>query len=197
MSDESLPVSIASVWRDVSARYDEPHRQYHSRVHLDHVLATVDELLAVHPVEDPDTVRLAALFHDAIYDPVSSTNELDSADLAAEMLGGTIAAERIDRIQRLVLATIDHWPASIDEAVLLDADLAPLAVEPTSYFRTGAKVRAEYSHVDDDAWAEGRQRVIRSFLDRPWIYSMSTMAPLEVRARSNMAAEFERLTSRS
>lgn len=187
-------MSISSAWPEIAARYDEPHRQYHSRTHLDHVLSTVEELLSVQPVDDPDAVRLAALFHDAVYDPRSSTNEIDSAALAADVLGGTIDPERIARVQRLILATINHWPASIEEAVLLDADLAPLAVEPTKYVPTGAKVRAEYSHVDDDAWVEGRRRVIRSFLDRPSIYWTAPMTPLEARARSNMAAEFERLT---
>ena len=48
-------------------RYAEPHRRYHSTAHLAEVLDRIDELRG--SAAFPDLVRLAAWFHDAIYDP--------------------------------------------------------------------------------------------------------------------------------
>ena len=43
-----------------------------------------------------------------------------------------------------------------DTAVLLAADLAVLAAEPSRYVEYATAVRREYAHVDDDAWRAGR-----------------------------------------
>ena len=67
---------------DLLARYAEQHRHYHDQQHLAEVLQTIDELAEY--ADDADTVRLAAWFHDAIYDPQADPgeNEEVSAQLA-------------------------------------------------------------------------------------------------------------------
>jgi predicted metal-dependent HD superfamily phosphohydrolase len=178
---------------DVAARYDEPHRRYHDRRHLQHVLAGVERLLPAVEVPDPDAVRLAALFHDAVYDPRSSTNEEDSAALAAEVLYPIEPPERVAHVQRLVLATAGHqarWP---DEAVLLDADLAVLGAARPDYVAYVRAVREEFAHVDDEAWRVGRSDLLRSLLDLPQLFTTPPMSELEPRARENLAFELDAL----
>lgn len=65
--------------KDVIAWYDEPHRHYHNGDHLKKVLGYIDVLLL--DAEDQLVLRYAAIFHDAVYDPASKTNELDSGNL--------------------------------------------------------------------------------------------------------------------
>src|SRR4051812_12577829 len=62
-------------------RWSEPQRRYHTVEHLAAVLDRIDELVDVQKeyAEDPDAVRLAAWFHDAVYLPERSTNEERSA----------------------------------------------------------------------------------------------------------------------
>jgi predicted metal-dependent HD superfamily phosphohydrolase len=177
------------------ARYREPHRRYHTLKHLASVLVTCDELLLTCPAVDPAAVRLAAWFHDAIYDPAAAGNEAASAALARReltFLGHPPA--RIDDVERLVLATAGHDAQSDDERVLLDADLAILAARPAVYQAYANGVRAEYGYLDDDRWRAGRAAVLRSFLAREAIFTTAPMQARETTARANLTAELATLT---
>jgi predicted metal-dependent HD superfamily phosphohydrolase len=172
------------------ARYREPHRHYHGAAHVVRVLRDVDELLGLVPVDDGDAVRLAAWFHDAVYDPRSSGNEAASARLADEVLGSLgLPAGRRAGVARLVLATATHEPGSADEAVLIDADLAVLAADPATYSAYAKGVRREYLFLDDASWRRGRAEVLRSFLGRTRIFTTDARREREARARANLTAE--------
>jgi predicted metal-dependent HD superfamily phosphohydrolase len=177
-------------------RYREPHRHYHTVTHVLRVLRTVDELLAGTAVDDPGAVRLAAWYHDAVYDPraAPAANETASAGLAQRDLAALgHPAPRTDAVVRLVLATVAHEPAAPDEAVMCDADLAVLAGDPATYEAYSNAVRAEYAHVDEGAWRTGRAAVLRAFLDRPVLFHTAAMADREPTARANLAAELASL----
>ncbi|KAL3786413.1 hypothetical protein HJC23_002970 [Cyclotella cryptica] len=73
--------------------YHEPHRAYHNWTHVEDVLASLDFLLKERIQQqmgciqrDVTITTLAAFFHDVIYNPKSSTNERDSADLFLEFV---------------------------------------------------------------------------------------------------------------
>src|SRR5262249_3938128 len=115
-------------------RYAEPHRRYHTTTHLAEVLGHVDELAG--EAADAEAVRLAAWFHDAVYDPARDDNEERSAVLAEDLLGATdLPAETVAEVARLVRLTTTHDPEEGDRngAVLCDADLAVLAASPDRY----------------------------------------------------------------
>jgi predicted metal-dependent HD superfamily phosphohydrolase len=65
--------------------WDQPHRYHHARKHLVAVLDVVDAHAGL--AVDTDTVRLAAWFHDAVYDPGVLDNEERSASFATDVLG--------------------------------------------------------------------------------------------------------------
>lgn len=155
----------------------------------------VVELASNHPVPDIRAVLAAALFHDAVHQPASSTNEADSAALAARHLSDLHwADDRVVVVQALIMATADHVPAGIGQEVLLDADLAILGASAGRYQAYATGVRAEYAHVSDQAWQVGRTRVLQHFLERPNIYCTSTMRQaLQHRARANVSAELASL----
>jgi predicted metal-dependent HD superfamily phosphohydrolase len=205
------------VFDGLLARHREPHRRYHTATHVMWVCRHVDRLAQVHPVADLDAVRAAALFHDAVYDPRSSTNERDSADLADRRLRELDwPTARRAHVRALIEATRHHLPGApgdgvpvdatgpadtgpaatgpADTAVLLDADLAVLGAPANDYLAYVAGIRAEYGHVGDDAWRDGRAAVLEAFLGRSSIYATSTMrAERERRARANLRAELAAL----
>jgi predicted metal-dependent HD superfamily phosphohydrolase len=186
---------------ELLARHRQPHRRYHTATHVMWVLRHVDDLAATNTPVDLDAVRAAALFHDAVYDPRSTTNEHDSAGLARRVLADCgWEPARVDRVAALIELTAGHVAPRADDGaddgadtgadILLDADLAILGAEPADYRAYVTGVRAEYAHVDDDAWRVGRAAVLRSFLDRPAIYRTTSMqAARERRARANLSAE--------
>ncbi|QBI21918.1 hypothetical protein ER308_05155 [Egibacter rhizosphaerae] len=173
----ATPDGADDILRAVVARYGEPHRRYHTLEHVAEVLEGIDRLIeAGEPAEDPLAVELAVWFHDAVHDATADDNEERSAALAVELLSGAgLASERVDRVADLVMATKSHLPSSPDAALLVDADLAILGADPERYDRYAADVRAEYAHVDDARWAEGRRDVLTRFLERPLLYHTGTM----------------------
>lgn len=184
----------------VLARHREPHRRYHAIAHVAWVLRTIDELSAVVAVPSTDVLHLAAIYHDAVYEPRASDNEARSADLArtvCDELGWPVAEQ--DEVARLILATAGHEVAPGDDAgaVLLDADLAVLGADPAAYVAYATGVRAEYAHVDDHAWRLGRAAVLTSFLEREHIFATAPMrSARERRARANLSAEIAGLRRR-
>ena len=188
----------ANTFDRLLTRYREPHRAYHTLAHVLRVLRRVDELLPVVPVVDAGAVRLAAWYHDAVYDPRAGAgvNEAASASLARrdlEALGQS--AGRVDAVERLVMVTASHRPAegAADEAVLCDADLAVLGADPQTYTAYVNGIRTEYDFLATDEWRVGRAAVLRAFLDRDTIYSTPPMQALEATARANLTAELASL----
>lgn len=210
-------VELRRVWRRLAGDHHDHlldhllalHRQsgrhYHGVTHVMWVTRHAGDLLRAataetDPIEadeiDGDAVRLAALCHDAVYDATRHDNEARSADLAertAHELGWP--EPRRATVHRLVTATAAHSPASADEAVLVDADLAILGSSPAEYDAYVHGVRREYAHVDDASWRTGRAAVLQRFLDAPHIFTTPTMREArEARARANLTAELAQLT---
>lgn len=185
---------VARVGANLVARYAEPHRRYHDLTHLDDVLRRVDEL--AHHATDPDAVRLAAWFHDAVYDPTATDNEEQSAQLAETALSGLrLDAAVVAEVVRLVRLTATHTPQPGDGngAVLCDADLAILAEGRDRYDAYVRAVREEYAHVGDVAFARGRAEVLRSLLaQQPLFRTEDARSSWEAAARRNLEAELGR-----
>ncbi|CUW29482.1 hypothetical protein TUE45_04191 [Streptomyces reticuli] len=179
------------------ARWQEPQRRYHTVAHLTAVLDHVDTLEAY--AADPDVVRLAAWFHDAVYLPERSENEERSARLAERALPEAGVPEaKTAEVARLVRLTVTHDPADDDRdgQVLCDADLAILAAPPSAYATYTAAVREEYHFVPGDAFRSGRSAILRRLLDLPRLFRTPYgQEHWEATARYNLAAELEMLST--
>jgi predicted metal-dependent HD superfamily phosphohydrolase len=174
-------------------RWREPWRHYHTVDHLAAMLAVVDA------EGGSDPVRLAAWFHDAIYDPRApgDANERESAALARAQLAGLGVPEAVAvEVERLVLLTAGHAVAAgdTDGELLCDADLAVLARPPAEYDAYAAAVRREFAHVPDELFRVGRAAVLQSLLDLPALYRRPALAERwEGPARANLERELRAL----
>jgi predicted metal-dependent HD superfamily phosphohydrolase len=185
-------------WAALVGAWSEPHRRYHDLAHLAAVLGIVGELAA--DAADPAAVRLAAWYHDAVYDPRRGDNEEVSAQRARAGLRGLVDEERVAEVARLVLLTAGHDPAPGDAngAVLCDADLAVLAGPPDAYAGYASAVREEYGHLPDEVFVAGRAAVLEQLLALPALYRLPAVADRwTARARANLTAELSLLRARA
>lgn len=195
-----MPVSapepaVTRSGEDLLSRWSESHRHYHTRDHLVAVLSVVDRY--ADRAADPDAVRLAAWFHDAVYDPRRLDNEEASALLAEAVLPDlNVAMERVSEVARLVRLTASHDPVPSDHngGLLTDADLSVLAADEEVYRAYTVAVRREYAHIPDAAFAAGRAAVLQNLLSLPNLFHTPVLKEhWEARARHNLTSELAAL----
>ncbi|MEL7975603.1 DUF4031 domain-containing protein [Isoptericola sp. F-RaC21] len=202
--DAGAVAAVAEVGRDLVDRWREPHRVYHSRLHLADALDSLDLLLADGADGASWHAAVALWFHDAVHDGEAGHDEERSAALVGTLLrpltgtarpagaGTTLGDRDVDEVARLVLVTTAHDPAAQDVtgALVSDADLAILGAEPRRYARYAAQVRAEYGHVPDDAFRAGRAAVLDQLAGLPHLFrSPAAVARWADAAARNLHAE--------
>jgi predicted metal-dependent HD superfamily phosphohydrolase len=180
----------------MSAR-SEPQRHHHDQRHLRECLALWTRWREHSP--RAGEVALALWFHDAIYDPQASSNELNSAAWAARSLVRAGAdSDTAQRVHDLVMATQHDAPAalgaSLDAQLLVDIDLSILGSPAERFERYDQDVRKEYAWVPGFRYQEARAQVLQSFIDRPRLYNGEhAVALLRAPARINLASALPRL----
>ena len=181
------PELSRTIGLELVARHSEPHRHYHTTRHIEAVLGHLDHLHGA-----SQAARLAAFFHDVIYDPSRADNEEQSAAFARQTLAAAGVAET-DDVSAIVLATRDHTlppDGPRETAPFLDADLAILGAPSSAYDEYVTAIRAEYSHVAEPDFRVGRLAVLNRFLERKSLYFTNAgRASWEVRARANLRRE--------
>jgi predicted metal-dependent HD superfamily phosphohydrolase len=193
----SADPAAATTGRTLLASWAEPHRRYHTLGHLREVLTRVEEL-ADHAV-DPDAVRLAAWYHDSVYQGQPDDEENSAQRAEADLTALGIDPSLIAEVARLVRLTVGHKPANGDHngEALCDADLAVLGAEPQRYRANTAAVRAEYTHVPDIEFRAGRARVVRELLSGPALFHTPlARSRWERQARANLTDELRELEDR-
>lgn len=196
----SAPASaVVAAGEDLLARWSEPHRHYHNLDHLTAVLGVIE--LHVDSVPNPMAVRLAAWFHDAVYNPRRLDNEEASALLAEETLPKlNVSSATVAEVARLVRLTASHDPLPGDRnaELLIDADLAILASDRETYRAYTQAVRREYAHASDAAFAAARAEVLRNLLGLPRLFHIPALRDTwEDAARCNLMWELTVLRGQS
>jgi predicted metal-dependent HD superfamily phosphohydrolase len=168
--------------------YAEKHRFYHTLEHINACLDHMDHIAGL--VDKPDEIELSIWFHDAIYNPYSSKNELMSANWAAHFLRKhSISEDAISRVHNLIMATAHSTPAHTkDESLLVDIDLSILGVDPEVYNRFERAIRKEYKWIPHFLYRKKRGEILESFLNRDKIYQNQYFYQrLEKQARLNLS----------
>ena len=184
--DLGAALPARQVFDQLLARYDEPHRAYHTHQHLEECFGWMTQARDL--MRRPGEVAFALFYHDAIYDTHAPDNEAQSAELAAAVweahAGGSAAA-----VRDLIAATKHDAAAPDGDAqVLVDIDLSILGAAPARFDEYERQVRFEYSWVAEDAFRAGRGRILKQFADQPRLYNTAFFrARLEAAARENLA----------
>jgi predicted metal-dependent HD superfamily phosphohydrolase len=201
---------------ELLARWSEPARRYHTTRHLMEMFSALEDLEEAREIDDRQgsVARLAAWFHDAIYDPGANpgSNEADSAALARHCLQNLgLGDDDLDAIDRLIRLTANHDPLETDphdsdpqdtdphdtdplDAAFHDADLWILSAPKERFDEYCDQVREEYARVPDAAYRQGRAAILEPLRHRDTIYRSSfALLAWETSARVNLGRELARL----
>jgi len=189
------------VMNDLKVRYAEPQRAYHTWAHISDMLEQFAANRAL--IKQPSAFKMAVLFHDAIYNPRSASNEADSAALMRERMKDRASEQDVMCAQELILATQKHMTETTrtdfieDARLFLDIDLSILGADEARFKAYDAAIRKEYSFVPIEEYCARRSEILQRFLDRPRLYFTDHYHDrLEASARSNLRRTIAALSER-
>ena len=186
----AMPVGLdpLPIFLDLVHRYSEPHRRYHTVLHVEDCLNEYLNAIKNDGATDPAVV-LAIFWHDAVYQGVSGDDESRSADLLEGMLPPSAARYSAASMIRKT----DSYAYAGSFGIMGDCDLAGLGKAWPEYEQNRARIRAEY-RVSDAYWNAGRAKFLASMLALPRIFSTEDFyGRYEARARENMSRELAAL----
>lgn len=162
----------------------EPHRKYHTWDHICSVLKHIDSISnSVFETNAPNriilNIKIAALFHDIVWNPIGCDNEVRSAIVAENMLPYIHPIPYEDAktfVKELILATALHIPTTTKtlpyQCILIDADLADLGADyETIFLFNNQNIKKEYlPHFTEEKFDKGRRIFFESLLKRDYIF---------------------------
>ncbi|MGB7144825.1 MAG: metal-dependent phosphohydrolase [Mycobacterium sp.] len=187
---------VTDVGRSLITDWGQAHRKYHNVDHLRDVLANVDEL--ADNAADADLVRLAAWYHDAVYNGRHDDEEKSARRAESELSALGLESTSVCEVVRLIRLTASHNPGDGDRngETLCDSDLAILGMNPERYDAYTKAIRSEYAHVTDPEFRRGRAAVLEALLAGPKLFRTPIGEQRwEAAARINLATELRELTS--
>lgn len=184
-------LSAESCLSEIKQKYTEPHRFYHTIGHVEKMLNEFNAFNSGN--SDYPNLILAIIYHDVIYKPKRSDNELKSAAFAEKQLKRlNYPFRETEIIKQLILSTKKHELVlnSYQEKLLLDLDLIILGTPEKEYLAYAENIRKEYSFVPRFLYRKKRKEVLQNFLSKDKIYFTDEFhAKYEKQARRNIKFE--------
>lgn len=175
------------VFQRLKELYSEPQRKYHNVNHIHHCLEQFEYVR--HLPNDSEAVEMAIWFHDAVYDPRSSNNEIRSAKFALNVLR---LGKLHDSFNMKVSALIMHTrhlrpPRDIDAQILVDIDLSSLGKPWEEFVLDSYLIRLERRHIPEKDFHIDRGIFFQKLLMRPTVYLTQYFhRKYEAQARENL-----------
>lgn len=144
--------------------WNESHRSYHGLDHLNDLISLIEERKQEYTEKECEKMMLAALFHDAVYDPASKTNEEDSARFLMEC--AQEKSDDIKHVRDMILETKSHAATTpLSESFCgLDMNIVERGIEDLIEWERG--ISEEYSIYPKEEYKEGRIKFLESLLDK-------------------------------
>lgn len=181
--------------------YNQPDRHYHNFSHINHCLGEFEKYKDSRPssIFIEKEIEYAIWFHDVIYNPHSSKNELNSVNYLID-IDWTIFNDKPDlaTVAALILGTKDHSVSSesIEEAhnILNDIDYSILGQPIHVYLEYMKNIRKEYWFVEPEKYYFLRKKFLSELLKTDKIYKIKYFHDkYENKARKNIEKEIEML----
>lgn len=163
------PEQCQSIYQRLLSAYTEPQRAYHT---VQHIVECLEFLQLIRrDLHDPIAVEMSIWFHDAVYDPKSSSNEVQSAELMKTLCADFFNEDQLEKVYAWIVATQHHQATDdADLQYLLDIDLAILASEKQRFEQYEQQIRFEYAWVESTLYQTKRRAVLQSFAEMQPLY---------------------------
>lgn len=181
----------------VLVAYSEDHRFYHTLTHIRAAIKFVNDNYPEVHVYERSLVIMALIYHDIVYDPMSSTNEEDSAKWWTLYGLGRINNDALKTITRLIIMTKSHkLDQSADELekMMNDADMSILASEEDVYMEYAQNIWREYRVVGRETYLTNRIKFLSS-VDVDSLFHTEAVSEI-MNPAINLARELELLRER-
>lgn len=183
------------LWNEIERHYSGSKRYYHNLQHLSNMLTHLE--LCREFIREWDCVLFALFYHDYIYKATAKDNEEQSAGIARVRITALgLPQSKISIVSDMILATKGHDASqNSDVNYFTDADLSILGAPAGEYDQYTRDVRKEYSIYPDILYKPGRKKVLKHFLDMPYLFKTDFFRErLEDNARRNILRELTALT---
>lgn len=154
-------------YNEVRSRYNEPHRHYHNWNHVERLfdlLEDFDDDIFIPSFTFKKELALSILFHDSVYDPKRSDNEVESVKLFYEMTNCLDLGVDRNKIENLILST-SNPSLNYDKSFLVRLDVHDLK-DYDKAVQNEKLIFKEYEFVDWSLYKKKRLEILRNI---PWI----------------------------
>jgi pantetheine-phosphate adenylyltransferase len=139
--------------------YKQAHRFYHTQEHLIDVI----HFLKINKKLNNE-LFLAAIYHDAIYNPKSKTNEIDSANLfEQDALNANYNTEKIKLVKQIILDTSTHKASCNESEEFIKADLNIFNQPLTKLIEFENQIFKEFQFISYLVYKKERIKVLQKF----------------------------------
>ncbi len=190
LSDRQSHPLAQELWQQMSA----PGRHYHTAMH---VLGMFD-YARKYGVQPSDIEKLAIWYHDYVYDvqaPPGRNEFQSSIEMVGRLLELGVDEFTVGQAAECIRWTARHLDFRVpqEHELLLDLDLASFSAKPDSFARQSAALRLEFPHLRDKDYNTQTVAFLGKLLERPELYRIPELRPLEVVARRQILNEIHRL----
>ena len=144
--------------------WNESHRHYHTLNHLNDVIDQINEDKSKYSEKEYEKLMLAALFHDCVYDSMSSTNEEDSANFFIECCQDKSNPDVLE-VKQMILDTKTHESTTNLSESFNHYDMSIVERDFEQLLEWENGIAEEYKAYGEQ-YKEGRLKFLESLLDK-------------------------------
>ncbi len=144
--------------------WNESHRSYHTLNHLNDVIDQINENKSKYSEKEYEKLMLAALFHDCVYNPMSSTNEEDSAKFFIECCLDKTNSDVLE-VKQMILDTKTHESTTNLSESFNHYDMSIVERDFDQLLEWENGIHEEYKAYGEQ-YKESRLKFLESLLDK-------------------------------
>ena len=144
--------------------WNESHRHYHTLNHLNDVIDQINEDKSKYSEKEYEKLILAAIFHDCVYDSMSSTNEEDSANFFIECCQDKSNPDVLE-VKQMILDTKTHQATTNLSESFNHYDMSIVERDFDQLLEWENGIAEEFKDYGEQ-YKEGRLKFLESLLDK-------------------------------